>query len=92
MSSFVWDVKISEDRGGENALDCVWMHVRDEWGARLQRIICFEIILYANKGGIIPKKTQFLHFPSVSFRQMISLLSFISSSPKMAIDLGRGGG
>lgn len=30
MSSFVWDVKISGDRGGEDARDCVWMHVFDE--------------------------------------------------------------
>lgn len=32
MCSFVWDLKISEDSGGEDALDCVWMHVCDEWG------------------------------------------------------------
>lgn len=39
--------------------------------------------------GQTAKKTQFLHFPPVSLWQMISLFSFISSSPMMAIDLGQ---
>lgn len=65
----------------------VWMR----WLYCLRRSLIYTF----NKQHLLPEgqtaeKTQFLTFPPLSLREMMSLCSFISSSPMMAIDPGQG--